>query len=124
MLPLTCLRPDAITTHPTSRLDIPADSCLQDFQEEQNQVCRLVLQLRAPTPDDQFAVLRAARERLTEGGPARLRHTLPPLGFAALQLVRELQAAQTAGETPVTTLKEVCEGLCRGLRITKPPGWG
>ena len=43
-----------------------------------------------------------------EGGAPRLRYTLPSLGFAALRLVRELQAAQLAVPAPDTTLKEVC----------------
>ena len=43
----------------------------QDFIEEQGQVARLIMQLRAEGADDQIAVLRAARERFAEGGPGR-----------------------------------------------------
>ena len=43
----------------------------QDFVEEQGQVARLVMQLRADSADDQVGVLLAACERFTEGGPGR-----------------------------------------------------
>lgn len=79
----------------------------QDFDEEQDLVARLMLQLRADGPDTQFAVLRTAQKRLAEGGHARLAHTLPALGFAALRLVREIAAARAAGEAPMSTMKEV-----------------
>jgi len=43
----------------------------QDFIEEQGQVARLIMQLRADGADEQIAVLKAARERFAEGGPGR-----------------------------------------------------
>ena len=44
-------------------------------------------------------MLLAARRHFGQGGPMRLRHTLPPLIFSGLQLVRELHAkAADAGD--------------------------
>ena len=79
----------------------------QDFEEEQGQVAKLLLQLRGDSPTQKFAVLCAARERLTLGGPARLRHTLPPLAFAALRLAREVVAGRAAGSHDGLSVKEV-----------------
>jgi hypothetical protein len=39
--------------------------------EEQGQVARLVMQLKADSADEQIGVLLAACERFTEGGPGR-----------------------------------------------------
>ena len=63
----------------------------QLFQEEQNLLARLVHQLVSADTDEHFELLRAARERFNAGGAKRLRHTLPPLAFAALRLVRQIK---------------------------------
>jgi len=42
-------------------------------------------------------MLLAARRHFGQGGPMRLRHTLPPLVFSGLQLVRELHAKTAEG---------------------------
>ena len=59
---------------------------LQDFAEEQNLVARMVHQLRSDDPDDHFQILKTARQHFSSGGPRRVRHTLPPLAFSALQV--------------------------------------
>ena len=71
----------------------------EDFEEEQNLVARLVHHLACPNSEGQYRVLLAARRHFGQGGPKRLRHTLPPLIFAGLQLVRQLHAqpAETEG---------------------------
>ena len=61
------------------------------FEEEQNLLARLVHQLVSQDTDEHFELLRAARERFNAGGPKRLRHTLAPLAFAALRLVRAIK---------------------------------
>ncbi len=66
-------------------------ACLQFFEEEQNLLARLVHQLVSSDTDEHFELLRAARDRFNAGGPKRLRHTLPPLAFAALRLVRTIK---------------------------------
>jgi vacuolar protein sorting-associated protein 35 len=75
-----------------------ADACsrLQDIEEEQVMVARMLHQLTAPTPGLQFAILRAARAHLELGGPARLKHTYPALAFCGLKALRRLTAAQQA----------------------------
>ena len=74
-------------------------SALQDFQEEQDLVARLVHRLRSPDPAQRFAMLRTAWERLSVGGPHRLRHTIPPIAFAALHIARQKAAAGSGQPT-------------------------
>jgi hypothetical protein len=70
----------------------------EDFEEEQNLVARLVHHLACPNSEGQYRVLLAARRHFGQGGPKRLRHTLPPLIFSGLQLVRQLHAQSADGE--------------------------
>ena len=65
----------------------------EDFEEEQNLVARLVHHLRSDNSDTQYRLLVAARKQFGQGGPRRLKHTLPPLAFEALRLGRTLIAA-------------------------------
>ena len=58
----------------------------QDFAEEQNLVARMVHQLRSEDPDEHFQILKTARKHFASGGPQRVKHTLPPLAFSALQV--------------------------------------
>ena len=46
----------------------------------------MVHQLRTDDPDEHFQILKTAREHFSTGGPQRVRHTLPPLAFSALQV--------------------------------------
>ena len=64
--------------------------CLQDFAEEQNLVARMTHQLQSDDPDEQFHILKTARQHFTQGGPRRVKHTLPPLAFAALKVRSEM----------------------------------
>lgn len=68
----------------------------EDFEEEQNLVARLVHHLLSSESEEQYRILLAARRQFGQGGPKRLRHTLPPLVFSGLLLVRQLSAM---GET-------------------------
>ena len=73
-----------------------------DFEEEQSLVARCVHAFAAAgsTPADaaaeQYRMLLAARRAFGTGGPRRLRHTLPPLVFAAIALARVLRQQQAA----------------------------
>lgn len=60
--------------------------CLQDFAEEQNLVARMMHQLQSDDADEQFHILKTARQHFIQGGPRRVKHTLPPLAFAALKV--------------------------------------
>lgn len=62
-------------------------------------MARLMHQLKAPTLDDQFEVLKAARDRTTQGGPTRLKHTIPAIAFGALAVVRGLCAEGKQGQS-------------------------
>jgi len=83
----------------------------EDFEEEQNLVARLVHHLASPNSDGQYRVLLAARRHFGQGGPKRLRHTLPPLIFSGLQLVRQLGAQVTEGEGAGAALKKLFQFL-------------
>ena len=62
----------------------------QDFAEEQNLVARMVHQLRSDDPDEHFQILKTARRHFSSGGPRRVKHTLPPLAFSAIQVPKLL----------------------------------
>jgi vacuolar protein sorting-associated protein 35 len=74
----------------------------EDIAEDASLLARLVHQLRAPggDTDAQYSILQAAQRHFLTGGPQRARHTLTPLAFAALQAVRAVAAAETAGSPP------------------------
>jgi vacuolar protein sorting-associated protein 35 len=67
---------------------------LQDMEEEQVMVARMLHQLTCDDLRSQFEILRAARAHLELGGPARMRHTLPALAFCALKALRRLLPGQ------------------------------
>ncbi|KAJ9533549.1 hypothetical protein QJQ45_026606, partial [Haematococcus lacustris] len=67
-------------------------------QSEQLLVARLLHSLHSDDPATHFQLLVTAKEQLVRGGPRRLRHTLPALGFAALAIVRRLGTAEGHGE--------------------------
>ncbi|EIE25972.1 vacuolar protein sorting-associated protein 35, partial [Coccomyxa subellipsoidea C-169] len=71
----------------------------EDFEDEQGLVARLIHRLRASDPAQHYALLQTARERFSAGGARRLRHTLPPIAFAALGIVARLAAADDAKAT-------------------------
>ncbi|KAG2501801.1 hypothetical protein HYH03_000301 [Edaphochlamys debaryana] len=74
-----------------------ADLDDEDLEEEQLLVARLLHHLRSADPDTHFAILATAQRQLNEGGPRRLRTTLPALVFCGLALHRRLVAPKEAG---------------------------
>jgi len=74
-----------------------ADQDQEDWEEEQNLVARLVHHLACQEAEGQYRLLLAVRRHFGQGGPRRLPHTLPPLVFSALRLVRQLQAQAAGG---------------------------
>lgn len=58
----------------------------EDFLEEQGLMGRFIHLLQGDSADQQYMVLNAARKQFAIGGNARIRHTLPPIIFAAYQL--------------------------------------
>ena len=96
-------------------------ACAQAFEEEQGLVARLIHRLKSSNPGQHFALLQAARNRFSAGGPRRLKHTLPPIAFSALNVVRRLcaqagpkEAVETAAPSPkevrssITSLPDIC----------------
>lgn len=81
---------------------------LQDFEEEQVLVARLLHNLVSDNPDTQFEVLQAARNRLARGGPERMKYTLPPIVFMSLSLVRTIKQVQGSGSPVGVTTEAVC----------------
>mmetsp|Transcript_33662 Transcript_33662/g.79874 ORF Transcript_33662/g.79874 Transcript_33662/m.79874 type:complete len:844 (+) Transcript_33662:247-2778(+) len=91
--------------------DQPGDGPLEDdedFREEQNLVARIVHLFRSDDLDEQMELLQEARKRFRLGGHLRLRHTLRPLCFSALRLVRQMTEARTR---PKTTAQAVYKFL-------------
>ena len=78
----------------------------QDFAEEQNLVARMVHQLRSDDPDEHYQILKTARRHFSSGGPRRVKHTLPPLAFSALQVLSLFHAVllPAAMKTAIITL--------------------
>ncbi|KAL3144750.1 hypothetical protein ABBQ38_001871 [Trebouxia sp. C0009 RCD-2024] len=81
----------------------------EDFAEEQNLVARMVHQLRSDDPDEHFQILKIARKHFSLGGARRVRHTLPPLAFSALQLVRAMKKKQRTDQAAETSCKTVLQ---------------
>lgn len=79
----------------------------QEFAEEQELMAKLMHQLRSEDADETFSVLKAAKERIAQSGPARLKHTLPPLAFCALSLTEKVKAHTGAGERSESSCKTV-----------------
>merc|ERR1719431_1005005 len=71
---------------------------MEEWEEEQSLMGRLVHLLVAPEPDQQYLVLTAARKHLSAGGPLRLPYTLPPLVFQAYQLARRFHSVKEADD--------------------------
>uniref|UniRef100_A0A8C9Z4M6 VPS35 retromer complex component n=1 Tax=Sander lucioperca TaxID=283035 RepID=A0A8C9Z4M6_SANLU len=68
--------------------DQPADDPdPEDFAEEQSLVGRFIHLLHSEDPDQQYLILNTARKHFGAGGNLRIRYTLPPLVFAAYQLM-------------------------------------
>ncbi|KAL4438691.1 hypothetical protein ABPG77_006295 [Micractinium sp. CCAP 211/92] len=61
----------------------------EDVAEDQLLLARLVHNLRSDSgnSDEQFEMLEAAQRHFLSGGPQRMRHTLLPLAFCALEAV-------------------------------------
>ncbi|KAL4854485.1 Vacuolar protein sorting-associated protein 35B [Chlorella vulgaris] len=75
---------------------------LLDVSEDQQLLARLVhnMQAEGGDTDAQHGMVVAAQRHFLQGGPQRIRHTLPPLAFSALATVRRVAAAQQGGSTP------------------------
>jgi len=76
--------------------DTPIDEAVgEDFINEQIQVCKLMNQIRHEDPEEVLKLIAAARSFFGQGGPQRMKYTLVPLVYKALNLlprVDELQA--------------------------------
>lgn len=92
---------------------------LQDFKEHQNVVARIIHLLRSDDPDQHMEVITAARTRLLSGGPQRLRHTLRPLCFSGLWIIRRIATASEP--RPKTGLQSVYKFLFQTVRLTIIP---
>mmetsp|Transcript_27157 Transcript_27157/g.69109 ORF Transcript_27157/g.69109 Transcript_27157/m.69109 type:complete len:847 (-) Transcript_27157:307-2847(-) len=90
----------------------------EDVASEQVLVARLLHALHSDDVATHFALLDTARAQLLLGGPRRLRHTLPALGWAGLALVKRLGAGgqgSSSGEVTPTSLVQWL--LATGLHL-------
>ena len=76
------------------------------FQEEQTLVAKLVHVLDHEDTDVAYQMLNVARKHITPGGPKRAGMTLPPVIFAALILLRRVQALEFPPPIASKTEKE------------------
>lgn len=90
----------------------------QAFLAEQQQVCKLVHQVRHEDTDVEFQILTAMRGYFGQGGPQRLMHTLQPTFYAAMGLIpkiraREKRRAEDGSDLPApsVTIKKVFQFL-------------
>ncbi len=67
---------------------------VNQFQEEQTLVAKLVHVLDHEDTDVAYQMLNVVRKHITPGGPKRAGMTLPPVIFAALMLLRRVQALE------------------------------
>lgn len=63
---------------------------LEDIEEEQTLIARLLHNLKSPNPNEQFTILKDLTQNIEEGGFHRMKYTLPSMIFNGLKLVREL----------------------------------
>ncbi|XP_051140548.1 vacuolar protein sorting-associated protein 35A-like isoform X2 [Andrographis paniculata] len=63
----------------------------EDFKEEQYNVARLIQMLHSDDPEEMLKIIQTVRKHILTGGPRRLPHTVPPLIFSSLKLVRRLE---------------------------------
>lgn len=79
---------------------------LGQFREEQQLVAKLVHVLDNEDTDLAYQMLNVARKHMLAGGAARVGTTLPPVVFAALGLLRRVQALEFPDPLPVVAKKE------------------
>mmetsp|Transcript_3728 Transcript_3728/g.8220 ORF Transcript_3728/g.8220 Transcript_3728/m.8220 type:complete len:1386 (+) Transcript_3728:131-4288(+) len=77
---------------------------LVQFREEQTMVAKLVHVLNHEDTDVVYQMLTVARKHIQSGGSTRFTITLPPVVFAALSLLRRVQASEFP--EPIVVTKE------------------
>ncbi|CAO1634106.1 unnamed protein product [Parajaminaea phylloscopi] len=75
--------------------DLPSPSSAIPRQDIEQGEAANSGKIAAPS-DNQLALLQVARRHFIEGGPLRIRHTLPPLVSSAMRLVRDYQVTREA----------------------------
>jgi vacuolar protein sorting-associated protein 35 len=83
---------DQTTFSPSDDSPIAA-TLLEDFEEEQNLIARLVHLFDNSDTDQLFKVLAAARKHFGQGGVKRIQYTLVPLVFSYLKLAQRIYNA-------------------------------
>jgi len=107
--------------------DTPQDegSDKEAFVAEQNQVCRLVHQIRVDDTDVEFQILGAMRGFFGQGGPQRMVHTLQPVVYCAMGLITKIRARERrraqegdeAAPAPAVTVKKVFQFIYKTIDV-------
>jgi len=83
-----------------------------EFAQQQQEVCKLVHQIRVDDTDLAFQMINAMRSFFGQGGPARLAFTLQPTFFASMALIprireREKRREEEGGTAVAVSVKKV-----------------
>ncbi|OQR98467.1 vacuolar protein sorting-associated protein 35 [Achlya hypogyna] len=116
LLPL--IRDDADEPPPPTSVTLRAA-----FEKEQHIVARLAHLLDHPEPAVQFQMFGAARRVLGQGGLARIRLTLVPLVFRALELARRVHATpgDVSAREVLQFVHEMATALASKVEVVATP---
>lgn len=88
--------------------------------EEQNLLARLVHLLRTDNLDVLYKLYNGTRKMFGQGGPQRIKTTLPPLIISAIRVAVQLKQAADAGDSPYSTAPkkvfQYCHQTCTELK--------
>eukprot|EP00039_Didymoeca_costata_P001204 m.50570 g.50570 ORF g.50570 m.50570 type:complete len:795 (-) comp10679_c1_seq1:122-2506(-) len=90
----------------------------EDFSEEQSLVGRYLSLLHSDTPDMLYQIISTCKKQLSQGGPLRVKYTMPPLVFQALKLSARYQALENEDDMWQKKLKKIftfCHQIITGL---------
>jgi vacuolar protein sorting-associated protein 35 len=88
--------------------------------EEQNLLARLIHLLRTDNLDVLYKLYNGTRKMFGQGGPERIKTTLPPLVMNAVRVAVQLKQAADAGDSPYSTspkkVFQYCHQTCTELK--------
>lgn len=80
-----------------------------EFEEEQISVAKLVHLVHGETAKETLALLELFKKKFLDGGPKRMKYTLPALIFALFRVIREVAKTEKFTGALKTLIKEIKE---------------